>query len=67
MKNNPTPNEPLVAIHRHCLACSGGSRKEVHNCRVTDCNLWVWREPETTARPRKEKGQISVFELVKEA
>ena len=67
MRNYPTPNEALVAIHRHCLACSGGSRKEVHNCRIKDCNLWPWREPETVGRAGKEKGQISVFELVKEA
>ena len=63
MKKSPTPNELLVAIHRHCLACSGGSRKEVHNCTMKNCALHPYREPETSRKPRKIKGQISVFEL----
>lgn len=28
MKNKPTPDELLIAIHKHCLACSG--------CRVSE-------------------------------
>lgn len=39
------PEVLLAAIHRHCLQCSGGSKREVHQCSIRDCNLWPWREP----------------------
>lgn len=67
ISNLPTQKELSVAIHRHCLACSGGSRKLVHACNITTCDLWLYREPETVMKPRKEKGQINIFDLVKEA
>ena len=38
-EHKANPDELLVAIHRHCLECSGGSRKEVQNCRIKGCNL----------------------------
>lgn len=67
MKNRPTPDELLVAIHKHCLECSGGSRNEVHRCGIKTCALWIWREPETAKKPRKDKRQVTVFEFFKEA
>ena len=63
----PRPEELLVAIHKHCLECSGGSRKEVHRCGLRSCALWIWREPETQARPKKDKRQVCMFDLFKEA
>lgn len=67
MKNTPTPEEMQTAIYQHCLACSGGSRKELHNCRIKTCKLYPYREPEAKKKPRKIKGQVSFFELMKEA
>lgn len=67
MSKKPTPDELLVAIHRHCLACSGGSRKEVRRCKLTACELWPWREPEGEGKPKRDKRQMSMFDLMKEA
>lgn len=67
MNNKPTPDELLIAIHKHCLECSGGSRKEVHRCGIKTCNLWLWREPETEKKPKKDKRQVTMFDLFKEA
>lgn len=66
MKNTPTPNELLVAIRAKCLDCSGGSRHEVHNCKLRDCPLWPYRKGETKAKPERSKGQISIFEIEQE-
>jgi len=34
---------PLKAIKIHCLDCSGGMRKEVAKCLVTDCAMYPFR------------------------
>ena len=65
MNNKPTPNELLVAIHAKCLDCSGGSRKEVHNCKLRDCSLWPHRKGEPREKPARVVGQISLFEIEK--
>lgn len=65
MSNKPTPNELLVAIHAKCLDCSGGSRKEVHNCKLRDCPLWPHRKGEPREKPARVAGQISLFEIEK--
>jgi len=67
MKNQPTPEELQRAIYQHCLACSGGSRKLLHNCNIKNCNLYPYREPEAKKKPMKVKGQVNIFELMKEA
>lgn len=67
MKNTPTPEELQKAIYGHCLECSGGSRKQLHNCNVKKCKLYPYREPEAKKKPRKIKGQVNIFELMKEA
>lgn len=36
-------NSPLKAIRLNCLECSGGSYKEVENCKVIDCYLYPFR------------------------
>lgn len=65
MSAKPTPDELLVAIHKHCLECSGGSRKEVQNCRIKGCNLYKYRQEPTRQRGKPPKGQITLFDLVK--
>jgi len=32
---------PLKAIRQHCIACSGGSLKDVTNCVIPDCPLYL--------------------------
>jgi hypothetical protein len=34
---------PLKAIRKHCLECSGASSKEVSECIITDCPLYIFR------------------------
>lgn len=58
----PTPNELIAAIHAKCLDCSGGSRKEVHNCKLSNCPLWLYRRGEPREKPGLS-GQISVFDM----
>ncbi len=65
MSAKPTPAELLVAIHKHCLECSGGSRKEVQNCRIKGCNLYKYRQEPTRQREKPPKGQITLFDLMK--
>ena len=57
----PSPDELLTAIHRHCMECSGQSRKEVHGCRVTGCALWPWREP--VSEGIRKSGQQMTIDL----
>jgi len=65
MSTKPTPQELIAAIHAKCLDCSGGSRKEVHNCKLRDCPLWVYRRGEPREKIGCSKGQISIFEVEK--
>ncbi len=34
---------PLKAIKKHCLECSGYEKKEVWECKITDCVLFNYR------------------------
>lgn len=65
MSTKPTSNELLIATHKHCLECSGGSRKEVQNCRIKDCNLYPYRQEPTRQREKPIKGQLTLFDLMK--
>lgn len=65
MSAKPTPEELLIAIHKHCLACSGGSKKEMQNCRIKDCNLWPYRMEPARVREKPDKRQINMFDLMK--
>jgi len=67
MSNKPTPQELIAAIHAKCLDCSGGSRKEVHNCKIKDCPLWPYRRGEAREKQTQAKGQISLFDIEKRA
>ena len=65
MCKKPTPQELIAAIHAKCMDCSGGSRKEVHTCKIKDCPLWPYRKGEAREKIRSIEGQISVFEVEK--
>lgn len=66
MSRKPTANDLLLLIRKHCLVCSGGSRKEARNCLIKDCLLYPYRIPEEE-KPKRERtrteGQISIFDL----
>lgn len=62
----PTPQELIAAIHAKCLECSGGSRKEAHNCKLSECPLWPYRRGEPREKLDQSKGQISVFDITME-
>ena len=64
MEKKPTPQELLGAIHKHCLECSGGSRKEVHRCKLRGCALWFYREADNVSGPKQEKNQITIFDYL---
>ncbi len=34
---------PLKAIKKHCLECSGYEKKEVRECMIKDCVLFLYR------------------------
>ena len=34
---------PVKAIKKYCYDCSGGSKKEIRECVITDCPLYVYR------------------------
>ena len=33
----------LKAIRKNCINCSEGSTKEVKNCMITNCPLYIYR------------------------
>ena len=37
------PKNPLRAIVRKCMECSGNSLAEVHDCHIEDCPLYFYR------------------------
>lgn len=64
MYANQSHEELLAVIHRKCLDCSGGSRKEVHRCGFTTCALWAWREPDAEKKPKVDNRQMTVFDII---
>lgn len=60
----PDAGTLLGAIHRHCLECSGGNRKEARNCRIRNCALWPYRAAEQAEGTEKGTGeQLDLFQL----
>lgn len=70
MDKQPTPDILLAVIRAHCLECSGGSRKQVQNCEITNCRLWPYRKGNTrkTGGKRVTAGdvyrQMTLFDFV---
>ncbi len=57
--------DPLVAIRKKCLECSGGDKNEVATCELVECPLHPFRMgvssrksaiPPVAPPPRKDKG-----------
>jgi hypothetical protein len=40
---------PLKAVRAKCLECCGGQFKEVRECNIMNCPLWIYR---TGHRPK---------------
>jgi hypothetical protein len=36
-------NTPVKSIRKFCVECCGGSKKEVRECIMTDCELYPYR------------------------
>jgi len=54
---------PVKAIKKHCLDCSGGSKKEVRECIITDCPLYPYRMGKNPNRKGiKNNGSSNVLE-----
>lgn len=69
MRSCPTPDELLIAIRKHCLACSGGSKSEAERCRITACPLHPYRTVTALGVEKQSKEndeQISLFKFMKE-
>lgn len=49
-------DSPLAAIRRYCLECSGGVRKDVETCQLTDCPLFAFREGKNANRQATGPG-----------
>lgn len=65
----PTAEELLALIRQYCLSCSGGSRKEVEQCPITQCPFFPYRNNRAMCRaaaPRKCKGQVTIDSLLKQ-
>lgn len=54
--------EYAAAIRAHCLECSGGSRKLVEACNVTECRLWDYRNAGAEARMERRPKPATVPE-----
>jgi len=60
---------PVKAIKKHCLDCSGGSKKEMRECIIQDCPLYPFRIGKNPNRKgiknnvsTVEKKQIDIVE-----
>jgi len=63
---------PLKAIKKHCLECSGFEKKQVRECVIKDCVLFIYRQGTNPNRKGStlskkvastkgfEKGKVSV-------
>jgi len=48
---------PIKAIRAKCLECSAGSYKEVAECPIGSCPLYLYRygkRPKSQSKPKKE-------------
>ena len=45
---------PIKAIRAKCLDCSGGSYKEVEDCLIPDCPIYLYR---LGRRPNEQERQ----------
>lgn len=67
MGKRPTPEELLAVIRANCMDCCGGSRREVHNCKITQCKLWPYRREECAKKEDDAvqiPGQVSLGDFI---
>jgi hypothetical protein len=51
---------PVKAIKKHCLDCSGNSKKEVRECIIQDCPLYPFRLGKNPNRKLKGKSVSTI-------
>ena len=54
MKEKIQATNPVKAIRRKCLDCSGDSTEEVRNCVIEDCALYPFRMGRNPFRTKRE-------------
>jgi hypothetical protein len=54
---------PIKAIRAKCLDCSGGSYKEVEDCLIPDCPIYLYR---LGRRPNEQERQYIIKLIEKE-
>jgi len=47
---------PLKSIRANCLDCCNGQPKEVRECQIADCPLWLFRFGTNPNRKGIKKG-----------
>ena len=47
---------PLKSIRANCLDCCNGQPKEVRECQIIDCPLWLYRLGTNPNRKGIKKG-----------
>ena len=52
---------PLRVIKKHCLECSGYEKKEVRECIIKDCVLYLYRQGKNPNRKKVWSNQQSAF------
>ena len=57
---------PLQAIRKYCLQCSCGDKKEVDECTISGCPLYVFRlgEPKTTKNEKENEPIITPGDML---
>lgn len=50
---------PLEAIRKKCLQCSNYQHKEVENCPIKDCPLYLYRFGKTKQIEKRKKVNIN--------
>ena len=51
---------PIKAIRQNCIACSGGSKKEVKLCVIPECPLYPYRLGTNTNRKKRPMTQEEI-------
>ena len=60
----------LTAVRAYCLQCSGGSRREVEDCRLRQCPLYPYRSckamavPTAKSKPTQIVGQMDIADFL---
>ena len=48
-----TKTSLLKTIHEKCMDCTCGQKKEVDQCHIRDCPLWLYRQGKDPNRVRR--------------